>query len=94
MDLSIRYQVDGEVSFQRLEDATVIVHLSTGRIHHTNATGSRLWELLEQGRPINEMLAILGQEFEAPAEQIQKDVVDFLELLSKEKMISPIGNAA
>ena len=91
MNLSDHYQVDSEVTFQKLEDATVLVHLTTGRIHHTNATGSRVWELLEAGRSVGEILETLQTEFEASGEQLQAEVGQFLEQLSTENMIHPAG---
>ncbi len=94
MDSTTRYQCDADVTFQKLEDATVIVHLGTGRIHHTNATGSRIWELLNEGRSVAEVLAVLGAEFDAPAEELQQELADFVGLLAGENMISPAGAAA
>jgi len=91
---SSRYQADGEVSFQKLEDSTVIVHLGTGRIHHTNATGSRIWELLEQGRSLGEIVETLEKEFQAPAEQLQRETEGFVENLSAEKMIHLVGEGS
>ena len=94
MDLSHRYQPDLEVSYQRLEESTVIVHLGTGRIHHTNETGSRVWELLEQGRSLGEVLATLRGEFDAPAKQLEREVEDFVRKLEEEKMIQPAEQGA
>jgi hypothetical protein len=89
VDYSNRYQVDSEVSFQKLEDATVIVHLGSGRIHHTNATGSRIWELLCEGRSLQETLASLHEEFDVSEEQLRGELEQFVEQLSAEKMILP-----
>lgn len=94
MDLSYRYQPDTEVSYQRLEDATVIVHLGTGRIHHTNETGSRIWELLEEGRPLGEILGLLREEFETSPGQLEREVEEFIRQLSAEKMIQPVVEGA
>jgi hypothetical protein len=90
MDLSSRYRTDSEVSFQKLENATVIVHLGTGRIHHTNATGSRIWELIDEGRSLAEVVETLAAEFAVPPEQLRRDVEEFVGRLSSEKMISCI----
>ena len=94
MDLNMRFSIDSDVSFQKLEDATVIVHLATGRIHHTNATGSRIWELLASGQSLEETLQVLLQEFDGPADQLRREMVEFVEQLSKEKMIRVAGEAA
>ncbi len=87
MDFSRPFQIDAEVSFQKLDDATVIVHLGTGRIHHTNTTGSRIWELIEQGRSPGEIVGRLESEFDAPPELLRQEVEAFLEQLAAEKMI-------
>ncbi len=92
MDLFRHYQVDNEVTFQKLEEATVLVHLATGRIHHTNATGSRIWELLEEGRSVGEILRILENEFDASPDRLAGEVEQFLEQLSAEQMIHVAGS--
>ena len=94
MNDSIRYQTDTEVTFQKLGDETVIVHLGTGRIHHANATGSRIWELLEGGRSIEEVLKILQDEFEVPPEKLRQEVMGFIEQLASEKMIHSVADGA
>ncbi len=91
MDDSRRYQVDAEVTFQKLGEETVIVHLGTGRIHHTNATGSRIWELLECGRSVPEIRDTLLREFEAPPAQLQQELESFLQQLSTENMIHTVA---
>ena len=94
MDGSMRFRVDSDVSFQKLEDATVLVHLTTGRIHHTNATGTRIWELLADGRSVAETLEALQAEFDAPREQLEREVAEFVRQLSEEKMLAPAGGQA
>ena len=91
MEHSTRYQVDAEATFQRLGDETVIVHLGTGRIHHTNATGSRIWELLESGRSVAEIRDALLREFDVPPAQLQQELESFLQQLSTENMIHTVA---
>lgn len=87
MDDSRHYLTDPEVTFQKLGDETIIVHLGTGRIHHTNATGSRIWELLDSGRSLAEIREALFAEFAVPPDQLQRELETFVEQLSAEKMI-------
>ena len=94
MQQSNRFDVDPEVTFQKLGDETVLVHMGTGRIHHANPTGSRVWELLSDGRTVGEVLETLEGEFDAPAEQLRDEVTVFVEGLSKEKMIRPVEEGA
>ena len=87
------YAVDPEVTFQKLGEETVLVHLTTGKIHHTNETGSRVWELLKTGQPLDEILRLLGDEFDTPPEALESDVAGFVEQLEKGKMIRPLEPA-
>ncbi|MBI3696744.1 MAG: PqqD family protein, partial [Acidobacteria bacterium] len=61
---------------------------------HTNATGSRIWELLEQGRSLAEIIEILQSEYGAPADQLHQETEAFVEQLSAEKMIHRQGEGS
>ncbi len=88
-----RYRVDELVSRQKLEDATVLVHLGTGHIHHTNKTGTRIWELLEQGHSVAEILEMLGREFDVPPDRLRNEVQKFIDQLAAGKMIQAVDAA-
>ena len=45
-----------EVIAKRLDQTTVLVDISTGRIFELNETGTRVWELLGQGLGVNQSL--------------------------------------
>jgi len=81
------YTVHDDVTFQKLDDETVVVHLGSGKIHHTNATGSRVWELLQEGRSVGEMIRTLQSEFEASPAEIERDLGVFLEMLERENVV-------
>lgn len=94
MNPALRYNVHDDVTFQKLDDETVVVHLGTGRIHHTNPTGSRVWELLQEGRSLGEIIQTLASEFEASPADLERDVTDFLEVLEREKVVEYAGPGA
>jgi hypothetical protein len=66
---------------------SVLVHLGTNRIYETNATGARVWELVQEGRSRNEILAQLEAEFEVGEETLAKELDELLEQLSSEGLI-------
>jgi len=88
-----KYVVDPEVTFQELGDETVLVHLGTGKIHHTNATGGRVWELLQEGLGTEEILDRLDGEFESANEKLRLDVEEFIQRLAAEKIIQNADQA-
>ncbi len=90
---TIKYVVDPEVTFQELGDEPVLVHLSSGKIHHTNATGGRVWELLHEGLGTEEILERLAGEFESTSDKLRADVEAFIQRLSTERIIQPADQA-
>lgn len=81
------YKVDPDVISEKLGEEVVLVHLETGRIHHTNETGSRIWELLQEGRSLREMVEILRVEYSTSSEAIASDIREFIKSLRRENMI-------
>jgi hypothetical protein len=63
-----------DVVARRLGDSAVLVRLSTNRIYELNDTGARLWELLEQGTTPDLAVTTLAEEFDAPRDEIARDV--------------------
>lgn len=88
-----KYVVDPEVTFQELGDETVLVHLGTGKIHHTNTTGGRVWALLQEGHGTEEILDRLEAEFESTSETLRADVEEFIQILAAEKIIQSADRA-
>lgn len=88
------YRIDPDVVSEKLGDEIVLVHLETGKIHHTNQTGSRIWELLQDGRTIEEMVEILQGEYGTAPGAVARDVHEFIDALSREKMIAPVAELA
>jgi hypothetical protein len=49
-----------------------------GAVYVLNNVAARVWELLEEGNTEGEIVAQLGEEFEAPADRIGQDVAEFV----------------
>ena len=62
--LGRRVRPNPEVVSSRMGDTGVLVHLQTNRIFELNATGVRVWELLAEGRGLDDVERVLQQEFE------------------------------
>jgi hypothetical protein len=67
--------------------SAVLVHLESNRIFELNATGARVWSLLEQGLHRDEICHRLQQEFEVPAEDVAATVDALLVSLESEHLI-------
>ena len=50
-------------------------------MYSANEIGTRVWELLNEKRSLQEMIAMLREEFEVEPALLEKDIRDFLEQL-------------
>jgi hypothetical protein len=67
--------------------AAVLIHLESNRIFELNATGARIWSMLEQGLDRDDICNRLHEEFEAPHDDLEQTVDDLLVTLSREGLV-------
>lgn len=66
----------------------VILNLASGNYIGLDDIGRRIWELLETPHRIDDLCAVLREEYRGPADAIACDVLDFLAELAAEGMIA------
>jgi hypothetical protein len=67
-----------DVIFRELEEEGVLLDLASGRYFGLNLVGTRIWRLLAAGATPDAIAAALADEFDAPADQIGRDVEELL----------------
>ncbi len=75
----------------RLGDAGVLVHLKTNQIFELNITGVRIWELIGEGLDLDEVVGVLGAEFDGDIEQVRREVTDLVSALRREGLLDVGG---
>lgn len=76
-----------DVSWRRLEDEVVIVHLKTNRIYRLNRTAARFWELLAEGKDRAAAERALAEEFDVEDETLRQETTGLLAELSSEGLL-------
>ncbi|WHY91007.1 lasso peptide biosynthesis PqqD family chaperone [Neobacillus cucumis] len=66
---------------------TVMMSIENGRYYNLGKIGGCIWRNLEKSISINELISKLTNEFDVENSQCQMEVIPFLELLLKEKLI-------
>ncbi len=67
-----------------IEGEAVILSLDTKILRGLNPVGSRVWELIDGQRSVDEIVGVIVQEFDVSQEAAARDVGDFVrELLAK-----------
>ena len=86
LDLVLR--PNSEVIAKRLDEATVLVDISTSRIFELNETGTRIWELLGQGLNVEQIVQHLVSEFEVEDSQAAEELKTLLSQLRDQGLVA------
>ncbi len=70
-----------------LDGDTVILHLGSGTYYGLNAVGTTIWNLVQEPRTIEEIHHRLLQQYEANADECERDLLDLLDKLGKARLI-------
>ena len=75
--------LDGEVG---------MMHVENGKYYGMDPVGSRVWELIEKPRTVREVVSLLLKEYDVDENTCQEHVLDFINDLIKEDLISIIDS--
>lgn len=73
--------------WRRLEGSVVLIDEVEGQLVHFSEVGGRVWEELDGVKTPAQLAELLGREFDAPADAIEKDVRRFIRQLEKRELI-------
>ena len=75
--LATRLAVDPHVRFRRFEDEGVVINQKTAEAIVVSEVAARLLEIANGSRSLEECASILGEEFDADRETIERDLLRF-----------------
>ena len=70
-----------------LGSGVAILHLDSGIYYSLNEVGTRIWQLIQEARPVSAICAVILEEYEVEPEQCEYYVIQLLEELHDEKLI-------
>jgi hypothetical protein len=76
-----------ELPFQTLDEETLVVDPSRREVHLLNETATRVWQLCESPRSIDELVAVLAEEYDAPADDLRRGVTELVEGLRDKSLL-------
>lgn len=75
----------------KLGDEVVILNLRNGVYYGLDPVGARIWELIQEPRSVQEVCAVLLEEYEVTLEQCASDVLALLRDLEAQGLIEVRG---
>lgn len=84
---------DSKAIFRIIDDQTMAIRIDdkpVGRdnVYIFNSTGTRIWELLDGKRNVEEIIKIIYDEFEIDYKKAEKEVIGFITDLLKKHLIT------
>jgi hypothetical protein len=96
VSLEGRYLPSEDVVARTIEGELIIVPLAAGigdmedELYTLNETGKAIWDRLDGKKTLKDVLAELSTEFDAPAGEIEEDLVGLVAELVRRKLLSEV----
>jgi hypothetical protein len=90
------YAPSEDIVARNIEGELIIVPLVSGigdledELFTLNETGKAIWDRLDGKKKLKDVLAQLSAEFEAPAVEIEQDLIGLVEELSRRKILTEV----
>jgi coenzyme PQQ biosynthesis protein PqqD len=86
-----RFRRRDRVLVQRAADKHILLDLDDGQYYALDEVSGRIWELCDGTNDVAAVVAALCQDYDAPAETVEADVMAFLGEMMQEKLLLPAG---
>jgi hypothetical protein len=78
--------------FRELDGEAVLLNLASGMYFGLDGTGTRIWQLIDQHGQLADVLAALCEEFDAPRDAMERDLLNLASELSDKGLLMPGGD--
>ena len=87
MNIKSKITLSKNVFAQEIDEETIILDSTTQEYFSINEIGKVIWSLLEEKKNLEEIKAEMLDMYEVPQEQIEKDLLNFIQALAQKKLI-------
>jgi len=93
LTLQTIYQPSEDVVAREIEGEIIIIPLAAGigdmedELYTLNETGKMIWDRLDGRNTLAEIAASLADEYDAPLDEIERDVLGLIEELARRKIV-------
>ena len=87
MNIKSKITLSKNVFAQEIDDETIILDSVTQEYFSINEIGKVIWSLIEEKKNLEEIKAEMLDMYEVPQEQIEKDLLNFIQALEQKGLI-------
>ena len=84
---STKLQRSEKVTFQKVAEEAVLIHLDTGTYFSLNNIGTEFWELFDGERTLKELAEVVANKYEVDVEVVTADLVELVEKLAEDELV-------
>jgi len=88
--IDARYIRNGKTISGRLHDEMVMMDLEQGKYFSLNPIATRIWDLLEKEQTIEELCALLTEEYEVESKRCLEEVSEYLGEMFRLRLITEV----
>lgn len=77
--------------FREIGGEAVLLNLASGEYFGLDPVGTRIWGLLAEQRQVHAVLSLLVAEYDAPAERLERDLLDLIVRLVEKGLVTTAG---
>jgi hypothetical protein len=88
IELLTRPAKSERVLAQHSAETVILLEPVTGQYYTLDEVGARVWELCDGHRQVSDMVVMIHDEYDAPLETIRGDVLELLDDLAREQLVS------
>jgi hypothetical protein len=85
------FRISDAIRSTSSREGTVLLDLQQGRILSLNRLGSRVFEMLRDGRDVDQIAGEISNDFGVEADDVRADVLDFICSLREHNVLSATG---
>ena len=87
MNINSKITLSKNVFAQEIDEETIILDSETQEYFSINEIGKVIWSLIEEKKNLEEIKAEMLDMYEVPQEQIEKDLLNFIQALEQKGLI-------
>jgi hypothetical protein len=76
-----------QIIVQKGSKDVLLFNMDDGSYYALNEVGNRIWELCDGTHGVAQLVSVLAKEYDAPAEIIERDILEVLEDLRSKNLI-------
>jgi hypothetical protein len=86
--LDAAFRIPDDVVFRELDGEAVVLNLDTGIYFGLDVIGTRIWRLIEARKPLRIVLGTMVEEYDAPPDRLERDLLAFVERLTGKGLLA------